>query len=189
MGGRRAPLPLRERFDNAGDALLAYYERNKVAREGRRTLLYPNFGAGLRSVTGAYFSEVDDDLAAILFGESFAPAPIPGRPPPVSTRTGEAVRTMRQRLGQSAFAENVLSNYGGACCFPGCDVCERTFLIGSHIARWADDPGRRGETANGLCCDSALNTEATDEQSTDGNGLLPRGDGGGDGRGEGPLAC
>jgi hypothetical protein len=55
-----------------------------------RTLFDSKFGAGLRGVTGAYFSEVDERLSAILFGSDFATGTAQDRLPEVSTRTGEA---------------------------------------------------------------------------------------------------
>jgi putative restriction endonuclease len=55
------------------------------------------------------------------------------------------------RLGQADFSAAVLRNYGHRCCFPGCAVTDRRFLVGSHIARWADAEHMRGSVANGLC--------------------------------------
>lgn len=34
---------------------------------------------------------------------------------------------------------------------PGCQVTNQEFLVGSHIARWADEVEARGEFSNGLC--------------------------------------
>jgi predicted restriction endonuclease len=61
------------------------------------------------------------------------------------------LRELLNRVGQREFSDAVRANYGYRCCFPGCDVAERTFLRGSHIARWADEPDRRGDVSNGLC--------------------------------------
>ena len=99
---------------------------------------------------GSYFSEIDGELAAILFGPDFSGRPSDERSVAVSARTGEALGVLRRRLGQKQFSDNVVSNYDGACCFPGCDVRDRVFLIGAHIDRWSDNVEQRGETANGL---------------------------------------
>lgn len=48
-------------------------------------------------------------------------------------------------------SEAVKENYQYKCCFPGCCISDRSFLIGSHIARWVDNPDKRGNTSNGLC--------------------------------------
>ena len=37
------------------------------------------------------------------------------------------------------------------CCFQGCTVDTRSYLISGHIVRWADEEHTRGETSNGLC--------------------------------------
>ncbi len=66
-------------------------------------------------------------------------------------RTSEQFRKVLTRVGQHEFSDLVQKNYGMQCCFPDCDVAERTFLRGSHIARWADAPELRGDVTNGLC--------------------------------------
>jgi hypothetical protein len=64
--------------------------------------------------------------------------------------TGERLRELLTRVGQREFSDVVRENDGTKCCFPDCDVAERTFLRGSHIARWADEPDLRGDVSNGL---------------------------------------
>lgn len=64
--------------------------------------------------------------------------------------TGQATRTVLPRLGQDAFSRSVKTNYGNRCCFPGCTIDDDAFLVGSHIARWADAPDLRGHVDNGL---------------------------------------
>ncbi len=92
------------------------------------------------------FSEASADLARLLLD-------IPERPLSVvkEVSTGDRLQELVTRVGQREFSNRVLENYGGRCCFPACDVEERTFLRGSHIARWADAPESRGDIANGLC--------------------------------------
>jgi predicted restriction endonuclease len=65
--------------------------------------------------------------------------------------TGEGFRQSSYRQGQELFSGEVLSNYGNRCCFPDCSIDECTFLIGAHIARWADVKELRGDLSNGLC--------------------------------------
>ena len=65
--------------------------------------------------------------------------------------TSEVWREIRQRVGQAQFSEAVKRNYKNICCFPGCKIDDPKFLIGSHIARWVDDPDKRGNISNGLC--------------------------------------
>src|SRR3989337_3866704 len=67
------------------------------------------------------------------------------------TSTEERLRTLLSRVGQNEFSTQVRENYGMKCCFPDCDVAERNFLRGGHIARWADAPELRGQISNGLC--------------------------------------
>lgn len=55
----------------------------------------------------------------------------------VSIETGLQLSSIRTRLGQARF--------------PDCDVSDPRFLIGSHIARWADNEKLRGNLGNGLC--------------------------------------
>jgi hypothetical protein len=93
---------------------------------------------------------MDERLASIFFGADFSGAPDGVRPPAVSARTGESLASVRRPVGQKAFADNVVKNYAGACCFPACEVRERALLVGSHVARWADDVDRRGDTSDGL---------------------------------------
>lgn len=65
--------------------------------------------------------------------------------------TSEIHKTVLKRRGQAQFSDAVKDNYNCHCCFPGCSMNDRRFLIGSHIARWVDSPDKRGKVANGLC--------------------------------------
>ena len=55
----------------------------------------------------------------------------------------------RQRKGQSRIRSLTLANYGNQCAF--CDVDDISFLVASHIARWADEPDARGDLSNVIC--------------------------------------
>ena len=95
---------------------------------------------------------MDKELQNIVFNGAY-----PDRfeqEPFKSVRTvtvGEVVQLVNSRIGQADFSANVRGNYNNRCCFPGCIVADSSFLVGSHIARWADVPELRGEVSNGLC--------------------------------------
>lgn len=92
---------------------------------------------------------MDDNLYSIIFGKAdTVPEP---RSVLSSAKTGETSASFTARKGQVDFSENVRKNFDHRCCFPGCNVTDRSFLVGSHIARWSDHPDLRGETSNGLC--------------------------------------
>lgn len=65
--------------------------------------------------------------------------------------TRESLTLAKGRVGQQNFATEVIGNFGGVCCFPGCDVDDPVLLVASHIVRWADDEASRGDVGNGLC--------------------------------------
>jgi hypothetical protein len=68
---------------------------------------------------------------------------------PVETGTSET--EVLTRVGQGEFSDKVRNNYNHSCCFPECGVSDARYLIGAHIARWADRPDLRGDVSNGLC--------------------------------------
>ena len=65
--------------------------------------------------------------------------------------TGTRESSFTARRGQSRFSNNVRANYRHQCCFPSCTVADPEFLVGAHIARWADVEELRGDVSNGLC--------------------------------------
>lgn len=147
-----APVPLDVIFREKQQELRAYHGRHSpLSGPNGKILFYVPQAGRLQCQNGAYFSELDAELSDILFGVD-APnlgANVPRVGPDVAT--AEQLAIVRARIGQQEFSCNVKENYGGACCFPGCAVNDRTFLIGAHIARWADVPELRGQTSNGLC--------------------------------------
>jgi hypothetical protein len=146
------PLDMEVVFTNHNTELRAYIERNRSKpRELRRTLFCVIQGGRLQRQNGAYLSEVDAELDALLF--SITPQDHSGVETVRSgeVTTGERIQQLRARVGQQRFSEEVRANYGNACCFPGCSVTDDNFLVGSHIARWADVPDLRGRLDNGLC--------------------------------------
>lgn len=63
--------------------------------------------------------------------------------------TTEVVKQVRQRIGQDRLRQLTLENYGHQCAL--CDICDSSFLIASHIVRWADDENARGKLSNLIC--------------------------------------
>ena len=143
------PMLLQDAFERRDIELRRYFTENKSASKKER-LFYVIQGDRLQCLNGAYLSEVSSELAQLLLDRT-------GYVPERSTSTtrevttGERLRELLARVGQREFSDIVRENYGAQCCFPDCDVAERTFLRGSHIARWADEPELRGDISNGLC--------------------------------------
>lgn len=63
--------------------------------------------------------------------------------------TYDAIGQSRMRRGMAAVRRATLLNYGGRCAL--CDINDLQLLVASHIARWADHPGARGQLANVIC--------------------------------------
>ena len=63
--------------------------------------------------------------------------------------TGESKALVRQRRGQRRLRKFTLENYGYQCAL--CDIKEPTYLVTSHLARWADYPKGRGDLSNIIC--------------------------------------
>ncbi|MSU47391.1 MAG: hypothetical protein EXS42_09805 [Lacunisphaera sp.] len=101
---------------------------------------------------GAYLSVFDAGLAEICLGPRKTPlAPLSDERPNTHVQTGQQLRDVLVRIGQAEFSDQVRANYNSTCVFPGCEITDPSFLIGAHIARWADNESMRGSTANGLC--------------------------------------
>ena len=132
----------------AEDKRLRDYFRRKA--ESERLFLVEQDGR-LQCFNGGYFSEMTEELAAIIFGPDFSGAPQQSKSPAISAATGQQLALIKVRLGQRDFSANVRANYDDRCCFPNCGIEDPVFLVGAHIARWADNPELRGQTSNGLC--------------------------------------
>lgn len=147
------PIVLAELFRIRKFELFAYFQQNRIKpKEAKERLFYVVQGGRLQCLNGAYLSDCSDLLAGILFDFKAPDLPVPaGRAGPISVRTGECLVQMWKRLGQQRFSEEVRGNYENRCCFPGCQVADRAFLRGAHVARWADERDFRGDLANGLC--------------------------------------
>ncbi len=147
----QSPISLDQLFSSKERALKDYYERNRnLGGVDRKLLFYVLQSSKLQCQYGAYLSEADEELIDIIFE---SPSSVNGGEAHVeiSTSTGTAAREVFQRIGQGDFSRNVRNNYNHTCCFPGCTVDNDHFLVGSHIARWSDEPDLRGEVSNGLC--------------------------------------
>lgn len=146
------PIKLAEVFSAQDGLLREYFRKNKTRQRAQKELLFFVEQAGrLQCLNGAYMSEVSDELGGILLGPDFSGSQRQQRLAAISANTGEQIAQIRARAGQSQFSRNVKDNFGNKCCFPGCDIEESAFLVGAHIARWADHPDLRGRTDNGLC--------------------------------------
>jgi putative restriction endonuclease len=148
------PFLLKEIFEQKDQQLRTYFEANKNSYNTRKLkLFYVVQSRNLQCFNGGYLSEVDQELAEIIFNTPHIP-PSEFVEPSITyaeAKYREETRTLLIRIGQKTFSKNVRDNYGSECCFPGCPINESNFLIGSHIARWADEPELRGHVSNGLC--------------------------------------
>ena len=143
------PIKLYEVFTSKNAALRDYFALNRDANEKLR-LFYVLQAGRLQCLNGAYLSQADEKLTRLLLDQAVGTSS-DSPPAKKEVRTGEQLIPLLARIGQREFADNVRRNYQTNCCFPGCDVAERPFLRGAHIARWSDVPELRGKLSNGLC--------------------------------------
>lgn len=133
------------------DELLSYFSENRSRKSKLKERLFYVLQSGrLQCLNGAYLSFLSDTLIEILFEfqlkSTESEVVVEG-----SAAVGTKLRTAAARVGQQRFSENVKANFGNQCCYPGCPISDPKFLIGAHIARWADASELRGLTENGLC--------------------------------------
>ena len=146
------PIALKWIFKEHELELAEYFYENKARpAQNKRSLFYVVQSKHLQCLNGAYLSEVDDELLQLLIPSLQAPAVDGAYLRSTSISTGQAVRQLMARIGQAEFSQAVRDNYQSRCCFPGCTIEEDKFLVGAHIARWADAPDLRGKISNGLC--------------------------------------
>lgn len=144
-----SPVPLREVFTRQDVELRTYFLNNRAAVEKERLFFVIQSGR-LQCLNGAYLSQASTALARLLLDQPvYSPKQTHSLLQEAST--GEQSRTLMSRIGQGEFSNRVRKNYGTRCCFPDCDVAERGFLRGAHIARWSDAPELRGQISNGIC--------------------------------------
>lgn len=125
---------------------LKNYLRTLSATPTNRFFVYQS--DRLQCLNGAYLSKCDNELLELILDNKNTQRPtLIHRKSP----TSESLRQIKQRIGQAQFSKAVKENYHYKCCFPDCEITDHKFLIGSHIARWVDNPEKRGNTSNGLC--------------------------------------
>ena len=140
-----APIHLYDFFATHREELITYLNEIQTSPTNRFFVLQ---SSRLQCLNGAYLSKCDEKLLSLIINEeitnslTLVSCNIP---------TSEIWRQVKQRVGQAQFSDAVKKNYRFQCCFPGCMVNDSKFLIGSHIARWVDNPDKRGSVSNGLC--------------------------------------
>jgi hypothetical protein len=142
-------VPLSDFFTNNNQELRDYFTTNKERRKNKQRLFYVIQSGRLQCLNGAYFSEFDGLLPSMLVKNYSVTRET--NQIVQNVNTGVSVREVEQRVGHQEFSDNVKKNFNSQCCFPGCEVEGRGFLISGHIARWADNEPLRGHTGNGLC--------------------------------------
>ncbi len=159
----QTPILLRNVFQRQDAALREYFYANRQkSRIDKQSIFYVIQSGRVQCLNGAYLSEVDDSLLAILLGDTATSnGSIPVQPQTSTQFTylssttnvsvGATIRELFVREGQQRFSLQVRLNYEKRCAFPGCTVDESAMLVGAHIARWADVPELRGELSNGIC--------------------------------------
>ncbi|EJJ28952.1 HNH endonuclease [Rhizobium sp. CF142] len=140
------PITLKSIFEKKEKELLSYVEKNKK-KATKKNLFCVKQSGKLQRQNGGYLSHADRELIDILFDEFDGNHKSPSQ----RVRTGDALRLINDRLGQQRFSKLIKACYGYKCCFPGCDIDDSRFLVGSHIARWSDNKELRGDPGNGLC--------------------------------------
>lgn len=142
------PINLTNLFEARQLELEDYFDRNRARGAGKLNLFYVRQAGRLQCQNGAYLSDASTELLQIIL-DGISEEAFLGRGTQIETDA--PIRQLAVRVGQKAFADSIKGSYGNRCCFPGCNMSDRRFLIGAHIARWSDNPGLRGELGNGLC--------------------------------------
>lgn len=126
------------------------FEEYIMKKEKPKNIFITKQSNKLQCLNGGYLSEADWELIKLIFGDG-KEVLIDNDSVNESVSTSEVLIKTKVRIGHAQFADNVKKNYKNQCCFPNCKISEKDFLVASHIARWADNPQKRGETSNGLC--------------------------------------
>jgi putative restriction endonuclease len=145
------PVNLTNVFSARKEELEKYFHWNKANSSDKRNIFLVLQAGRLQCLNGAYLSDVDEKLFEALFGSTSSRTTLRESAATISVETSSQLATVRVRLGQAEFSRKTKKNYGYACCFPGCKVRDRRFLVASHIARWSDNENLRGHLGNGLC--------------------------------------
>jgi putative restriction endonuclease len=145
------PINLNKIFESRATELDSYFEANRIRKSAKANVFYVKQAGRLQCLNGGYLSDVDEELLAALFGDQTGLKASDSGEFIVSVETGIQISTIRTRLGQSRFSDEIKKLYDDHCCFPGCQVADPRFLVASHIARWSDNVELRGNLGNGLC--------------------------------------
>lgn len=146
-----SPIRLADVFKNHDAFFRSYFFKNFEQKKAKERLFYVVQRNQLQCLNGAYLSQLSPSLLEHLFGIHAQSDDRTSSAVASNTSTGTALKEAAVRVGQQGFARNVKSNYQQRCAFPFCTVDDPRFLIGAHIARWADAEHLRGETSNGIC--------------------------------------
>lgn len=151
-------IKLSDYFFNNNKFLRDIFTQNKLNLTTKKRLFYVIQNNRLQCLNGAYFSELGQRLSNLILNtnqtgsQSIPIDSIISEPSiPKYTTTGVAYAALTRRIGHQQFSDNVKTNFDYKCCYPTCNVQGSSFLIGGHIARWADNEQLRGHTSNGLC--------------------------------------
>ncbi len=143
------PVALSDVFASRAVELRAYFDVNKESQHPKN-IFYVWQNEQWQCLNGAYLSEFDDELFSIIFPSLDNESNGVGKKL-LTVETGVQIGILKSRLGQARFSAEIKNAYGQRCCFPGCDIDDSRFLVGSHIARWSDNEVLRGNLGNGLC--------------------------------------
>ena len=139
-------------FEARKTELKDYYERNSARGVDKLNIFYHIKQSGrLECTQGAYLSDIDDELLAILFSHEATIPSSRGRDRIVSVETSTQIASVRVRIGEERFSREIKRLYFNRCCFPGCSITDNRFLVAGHIDRWSGNKELRGNSGNGLC--------------------------------------
>jgi len=152
------PINLSDYFLKNNKILRDFFTKNKLDTASKQRLFYVIQRNKLQCLNGAYFSELGQQLSRLIIGinqienqDSSITNQVSEPIISTYTNTGIAYSTLTRRIGHQQFSDNVKANFNYKCCYPTCEVQGSSFLVGGHIARWADNEELRGHTSNGLC--------------------------------------
>jgi len=100
---------------------------------------------GLYLLNTSKFDAADEDFAQ----DSLENAISLGNLTFKNINTSSKVVQRRQRVGVAALRDATLKNYSFRCAL--CDIADKSLLVTSHIARWADFESARGRLDNTIC--------------------------------------
>lgn len=145
-------LNLEDVFAERKSELEDYLDRNIAKGARNLNIFYHKKKSGrLHCTQGAYLTDIDEELLAILFSHEATIPSSRGRDRIVSVETSMQIANVQARRGQEKFAQEIKRLYGNTCCFPGCSISDNRFLVAGHIAKWSDNEELRGNLGNGLC--------------------------------------